>query len=301
MNTENRDSQPVVEEALTCGLVMPISTLDGCPAEHWLEVKSIITDAVHSIDEPRFAARLVSEADDVGVIQKRIVQGVYGKDIVVCDVSGKNPNVMFELGMRLAFDKPTVIIKDDKTDYSFDTGPIEHLTYPRDLRFSRMVDFKQQLASKVKATYLAWKKDPQEASLLKSFGTLKVAQLGEKEAPASEVLLALVTDLQREVQRLGRTLAPTSLRSVSTDRVAMRRLNELEVLEQAEALMMAGSEAELTQLIGMAPKLAELRSSDALTPRERKRLAEINDFLAVLAFGPSAGSRRNQLLEGAGG
>jgi hypothetical protein len=34
---------------------------------------------------------------------------------------------MFELGMRLAFDKPTVIIKDDKTDYMFDTGIIEHV------------------------------------------------------------------------------------------------------------------------------------------------------------------------------
>lgn len=79
----------------------------------------------------------MSDADDVGVIQKRIVQGVYGADLIVCDVSCKNSNVMFELGMRLAFDKPTVIIKDDKTDYTFDTGVIEHITYPRDLRFQR--------------------------------------------------------------------------------------------------------------------------------------------------------------------
>jgi hypothetical protein len=70
-------------------------------------------------------------ADDIGVIQKRIVQNLYSSDVIVCDVSGKNPNVMFELGMRLAFDKPTLIVKDDKTDYSFDTGIIEHVPYPR--------------------------------------------------------------------------------------------------------------------------------------------------------------------------
>jgi hypothetical protein len=53
-------------------------------------------------------------------------------------VSGKNPNVMFELGIRLAFDKATIIIKDDKTDYSFDTSVIQHIPYPRDLRHNQI-------------------------------------------------------------------------------------------------------------------------------------------------------------------
>ncbi len=102
--------QTAVVEPLECGIVMPISSIDGCSSEHWSEVKAIIIDAVSGIDSPEFSARLVSDADDVGVIQKRIVQGVYSADVIVCDVSGKNPNVMFELGMRLAFDRPTVII-----------------------------------------------------------------------------------------------------------------------------------------------------------------------------------------------
>lgn len=83
---------------------MPISSLDGCTAEHWVEVKSIICEAIGAVAEPQFSVKLVSDADDVGVIQKRIVQNIYSSDIIVCDVSGKNPNVMFELGMRLAFD-----------------------------------------------------------------------------------------------------------------------------------------------------------------------------------------------------
>jgi hypothetical protein len=136
-------------DVLTCGLIMPISSTDGCSAEHWSDVKAIITQAVESVGDPKFSVRLVSDADDIGVIQKRIVQNLYTADVVVCDVSGKNPNVMFELGMRLAFDKPTVIVKDDKTDYSFDTGIIEHVGYPRDLRFHRMVHFKSVLAEKI--------------------------------------------------------------------------------------------------------------------------------------------------------
>jgi hypothetical protein len=90
-----------------CGIVMPVSTCDGCTAEHWLEVQEILSEAIKAAD---FAPQLVSDADDVGIIQKRIIHNLYENPIVVCDVSGKNPNVMFELGLRLAFDKPTIII-----------------------------------------------------------------------------------------------------------------------------------------------------------------------------------------------
>ncbi len=118
------------KEKKRCGLVMPISALDDCSEQHWADVRQILFEALEAVG---FEAQLVSEADDVGVIHKRIVQNLYDNPIVVCDVSGKNPNVMFELGMRIAFDKPVVIIKDDQTAYSFDTRPIEHIPYPRDL------------------------------------------------------------------------------------------------------------------------------------------------------------------------
>jgi hypothetical protein len=132
-----------------CGIVMPISLIDGCAEAHWAEVLDIVRTAAENAG---FDANLVSSADDVGIIQKRIIQNLYENPIVVCDVSARNPNVMFELGLRLAFDKPAIIIKDDKTGYNFDTSPIEHLEYPRDLRFSRIADFKETLAEKIQAT-----------------------------------------------------------------------------------------------------------------------------------------------------
>lgn len=189
-------------KSLTCGLIMPISSIDGCSAEHWAEVKSIITDAVSTISEFSFSVNLVSDQEDVGVIQKRIVQNIYSSDVVVCDVSCKNPNVMFELGMRLAFDKPTIIIKDDGTDYSFDTGVVEHLNYPRDLRFAKIVSFKQNLASKICATYKASLNDASQ-SFLSSFGTFKVAKLDQAEGSPEQVLIEMVQDLSRQVSRLG--------------------------------------------------------------------------------------------------
>lgn len=200
-----KDEDASVSTTLTCGLVMPISAIDGCTADHWAEVKNIICDAVTGIEGLTFVPKLVSEQDDVGVIQKRIVQNIYSSDVVVCDVSCKNANVMFELGMRLAFDKPTILIKDDKTDFSFDTGVIEHLLYPRDLRFSRIVSFKKSLAEKVYATYQASINDPAHSTFLKNFGSFKVAALNQTEGTPDQVMLDMLQDISRDVSRLKRT------------------------------------------------------------------------------------------------
>jgi len=181
-----------------CGLVMPISAIDGCNEQHWVEVKSILTDVVEAAG---FKANLVSYADDVGVIQKRIIQNLYENPIVVCDVSGKNPNVMFELGMRLAFDKPTIIVKDDKTSYSFDTSPIEHVEYPRDLRFNKIVSFKEALKEKVLATYNKAKDDPTYTAFLKHFGTFTVAKLETKEVSKEDFIIEELRELRKAVQR----------------------------------------------------------------------------------------------------
>jgi hypothetical protein len=109
---------------------------------------------------------------------------------------------MFELGMRLAFDRPTIIIKDDKTSYSFDTSPIEHLSYPRDLRFTKIVEFKESLSEKIKNTYEKSKQDPNYTTFLKNFGTFKVTELKTELLPQDRLVLEEVKSIREMVQSL---------------------------------------------------------------------------------------------------
>jgi hypothetical protein len=192
-------AMPDDEERPICGIVMPISAADGCTEAHWSEVLEIITDVA---ERAGFEANLVSNADDVGIIQKRIIQNLYDNPIVVCDVSGKNPNVMFELGIRLAFDKPTVIIKDDKTAYSFDTAPIEHIEYPRDLRFSKIVEFKQRLQEKISSTHRRAKSDERFTTFLKHFGEFKVVNLDKKEISGQDFIIEELRSVRTALRRL---------------------------------------------------------------------------------------------------
>lgn len=189
------------KEKMVCGVVMPISSIDGCNESHWADVLEIISE---SIESAGFESNLVSHADESGVIHKRIIQNLYENPIVVCDVSGKNPNVMFELGMRLAFDKPTIIIKDDITSYSFDMSAIEHLEYPRDLRFSKIIDFKENLSQKIKATYEKSKTDKNYTTFLKHFGEFTVAKIDKKEVSGQEYILEELKNIRFAMRRLER-------------------------------------------------------------------------------------------------
>lgn len=232
-----------------CGIIMPISSIDGCSEIHWAEVMEILTE---SIEDAGFGANIVSNSDESGIIHKRIIQNLYDNPIVVCDVSGKNPNVMFELGMRLAFDKPTIIIKDDQTNYSFDTSPIEHLSYPRDLRFSKIVEFKQRLSDKITSTYKMSQDDRSYTTFLKHFGEFTVAKLDKKEVPGQEYIIEEIRSLRRAINeadisdRLSRKLPLPRVSRTSID-VCLKGLSEKSA-EQVRAFASAAEGVEGVRL-----------------------------------------------------
>ena len=209
---ETKQEQKAIEKGNpTCGIIMPISSIDNCSKEHWEEVKNILSEAISSAN---FKPCLVSDSDESGVIQKRIVQNIYDNDIIVCDVSCKNPNVMFELGMRLAFDKPTIIVMDDSTNYSFDTSVIEHLIYPRNLSYYAILDFQKKLTGKLTATISKSKDDPNYTTFLKHFGEFEVAHIEKKKGSVNDMMLSKLDELSMQLSRMQKQkVAPVMLYS----------------------------------------------------------------------------------------
>lgn len=198
-NNNNAESNPVNKNK--CGVIMPIADTEGYPTGHWLDVREIIYEAISNAG---FEPNLVSFDIGVSTIHKTIVQNLYFNDIVVCDISSRNANVMFELGMRLAFDKPTVIIKDDNTPYSFDIAGIEHLNYPHDLRYKNIEKFKENLTSKIKNTISAFNKDPENFSIfLKHFGDFKVPKIDQKEVGVQEIIIDDIKEMKNLLMQIN--------------------------------------------------------------------------------------------------
>ncbi|MEK4031031.1 hypothetical protein MKZ02_21145 [Pseudobacillus sp. FSL P4-0506] len=213
-----------------CGIIMPIAAMHGYTADHWQEVKGIIIEATEQVEGYQFNTEIVSNSDgEIDVIHKRIIQNIYNADIVVCDISGKNPNVLFELGMRLTFDKPTILIKDDQTDFIFDTGVIEHITYPKDLRFNKVVQFKSELAARIKQTYEKSLNDPNFSTFLRNFGTFKVPQLDQTAvSDVNQLIFEEVNTLRKELMSFKKEVAGTKSNSTSLMGMAdLITLNEI--------------------------------------------------------------------------
>lgn len=279
------DSIPQSEK-MVCGIVMPIAAFDGCTEEHWLDVREILEEAITAAD---FAPNLVSNANEVGIIQKRIIENLYDNPVVVCDVSGRNPNVMFELGIRLAFDKPTIIVKDEKTPYSFDTSPIEHLQYPRDLRFSKIVEFKEELSEKIRRTYEKSQNDASYTTFLKHFGTFKVAKLEKEEISSDAYLLEEFKSLRAAVQQLAGTGIKSESSPVEDD---VRRLPVLCIRQVSDAIFDAVLIAIQQTVPGKTFRVRDTQSdhrhitftrTSPLSISDRKRIAE-----AAKAIAPTA-------------
>ncbi|GJA83593.1 hypothetical protein KAM448_40270 [Aeromonas caviae] len=205
-NTKVEVAQTNVVEAntqpITCGLIMPIASNEVGSAEHWRQVRTIIEDA---IQETGLKTKMVSESDEVNVIHQNIVANIYSNDIVICDVSSRNPNVMFELGMRLTFDKPVVIIKDRETPFSFDVGNIQHLEYPRSLNYIEIQQFQRDLREKVLST-LDVSKSQGYSPFLSHYKIKHVAKVDTETVERDDFIISSLNELKNSINLINRRL-----------------------------------------------------------------------------------------------
>lgn len=183
-----------------CGIIRPIAKMsDFYTFEHWNSVKDIMERA---IIKAGYNPLTVSDSKGSTTIHSSIFLNLYQNEIVVCDVSNRNANVMFELGMRIAFDKPVVIIKDEKTPFSFDTSHIKHLEYPSDLRFQVIEKFIEDLADLILETVQASKQKDYK-TFLSHYAPIKVTTLEVNEVSERIALESILNSINNLDQKLN--------------------------------------------------------------------------------------------------
>ncbi|WP_270996141.1 hypothetical protein [Listeria seeligeri] len=194
------------KEIITCGLVVPISSMDDeiYTEQHWSNVKQIIEECLQNSVKYKYEVKIVSESDGVNIIQSNIIQGLYESDIIICDVSNLNPNVMFELGVRIMFDKPVIIIKDSITNFVFDVNPIEHIIYNRTLQYSDIRSFQINLLQKLECTFEEYGDEKTAPSYLKAFGFIETKpSLETISVDATDLILRSLQSLEGKVIHLN--------------------------------------------------------------------------------------------------
>jgi hypothetical protein len=111
-------AEPEQGTGLTCFVVMPFRERDPAHAPGFFDevLQGLIAPA------GRKAGFTVNTANRQGteVIHSTIINDLLNADLVIADLTEHNPNVMFELGLRMAADRPVAIIRARGTGPVFD-------------------------------------------------------------------------------------------------------------------------------------------------------------------------------------
>lgn len=78
----------------------------------------------------------VERADDLYVsrpIMLDVQQSILRADLLLCEMSGRNPNVFYELGLAHAIGKPVILVSRDEGDIPFDLRHVRVLSYQPEL------------------------------------------------------------------------------------------------------------------------------------------------------------------------
>lgn len=96
----------------------------GKPDESGFDFSDLVLDEIvkpAALDVPGFG--IPERADEVqapGSITSRIVQAIVDADVCIADLTGRNPNVMYEVAIAHAADKPVILLQQEPGGPPFD-------------------------------------------------------------------------------------------------------------------------------------------------------------------------------------
>jgi hypothetical protein len=99
--------------------------------------------------------------DDIfatGKIMDQVWRGIHEASVLVAELTSKNPNVFYELGLAHALEKPVVLVSSNQEDVPFDLRHIRVILYDRDDPF-----WGQKLVDKLADNIQSALTEPEEA------------------------------------------------------------------------------------------------------------------------------------------
>lgn len=232
---------------------MPISDSDDHEAGHFTRVYEDIIQP--SVSAAGFTPQRADEVKETNFIHLDILKKLIDAPIAICDLSTRNPNVLFELGIRQAFDKPVVLIQEKGTPKIFDIGPLRYLEYSREMKYHDVLKTQEELKTAIEATKAAEGDSGNINSIVRLMALTSPAAIpnleeNNKEALAIDVLQSQLNDMRRmmEMTMLNgrRERSKGNIAAIEYERIS----NKLDRLENsARNIPMSRRHKDLHQLM----------------------------------------------------
>ncbi len=104
------------------------------------------------------AVRADADIFYTGKIMDQVWRGIRSADVLVAELTTKNPNVFYELGLAHALEKPVVLVSSNQEDVPFDLRHIRVILYDQTDPF-----WGQKLVNKLADNIQSALTDPEEA------------------------------------------------------------------------------------------------------------------------------------------
>lgn len=179
-----------------CFVLMPISDVAGYDSGHFGRVYEHLIKP--SIINAGFTPIRSDDTTKTDYIVVGIIQKIVESEMVLCDLSARNPNVMYELGIRHAFNKPVALLRDKKTDKIFDIQGLRTIEYDDSLRVDSVQKDQKKIMDSIKETAAA---DENSINSVVQLAGIKAADVprGQTISPDTQLLLSAIASLDKRL------------------------------------------------------------------------------------------------------
>lgn len=204
-----------------CFIIMPISDPPGYAPGHFRRVYEDILRV--SCEKAGYNAIRADDVKQTNLIHIDILLKVINSPMAICDLSNTNPNVLFELGIRQAFDKPTVLIQEVGTPKIFDISPLRYYEYRKELLYREVKEDQEYISQALKATEEAAHDSNNINSFISLLSLSNPATLREVKDDNTvkmfRILMSEMNDLRNDVKRdLSKATTTNKQQSLGEDK-----------------------------------------------------------------------------------
>jgi len=231
-----------------CFVIMPISDPDGYNQGHFQKIYDQIFSP--AIESAGYKPHRVDDDKSSHLIHSSIIKELIEAPMVLCDLSSRNPNVLYELGIRHAYNKPVVLVQEKDTERVFDIGGINTVDYHPSRIYEEVLEDKEKITAAIIAT-----KENRTSYSLTQLVEISSASISNGEVSNEDRITVTLSSMQNELESIRRQLNEINNREnigisylsdrLGSDKKQISFINDLSYKQLLESLSLADEKAKM--------------------------------------------------------
>lgn len=199
-----------MSEKKTCFIVTPIGGEHEPIRRH---INGIIDAAIIPALGDNYEVEVAHRINVTGTITKQVISHIYNSDLVIANLTNRNPNVMYELAIRHCLGTPMIMIAEKDTTLPADIISERTIFYQNDAQ--GVLDLRQELEAYVEKIDYKQKTSPIYDALSDIAKTNSILELTKNnDTDENSVLHYLVQKLDQIERRIDDISSASEIRQM---------------------------------------------------------------------------------------